>query len=419
MTKFSLSRRKFIATSMGTALSAAALSAVPLLTTNAQGDAPPSNPEQVLSSLTQIAPNGIVQDRLDGSAADLLTALPLGVAHARSSALAGVSASLSSQTILAGSGLQVLQQKVSDIQASMALDGLRFTNYTLETQVEGAWAERDTATVIWTEKIVYNLAGDPDPQAPQTSFETLTHLTSLRRDGSAWVIESDDNQFGIQSNPIEGQAKPVDMQPSGTDRLASSNGYRVFIPLIVQGSSQVATTQEVANLDTTNATLAATYSREAASGYALARGGQSNENGYHDFGNNCTNFISQCLKAGGWPEKTGYYKSTDGWWYHGLWPTYAAYPWHNAHYWWWFTQNTGRGTILSSIWDLWFGDILQYDWQKDGTVDHSAIVSSRSYNGTIYMAQHTSNYASKPLSQIYGEYKDTCYYYAWRMKTSF
>lgn len=416
-----MSRRKFLVTSPAVVASIANLSVVPIQPVSAQTPENSTDPEATIDSIDQIAPYGIVQSRVEGETATQLAEIPLTVAHIHYTALAMGMTTLSSTQYLSPSGYQTLSQKVNDVLGAMSEDKLTFTDYKLETQTEGVWAENNTATVIWTERVTMNLAGDPDPNAPQTSFETKTHLTMLRKDGGGWYIEKDDENFGVMPLTFDAYEKPepVPEPPPNTEHI--SGQYQIFLPFITRDAEQQVLPTSPQSGDIS---AQATYSRESAAAYALKYGNASDgsgsgKTGYHDFGNNCTNFISQCLKAGGWPQKSGYYKSTDGWWYNGMWPTYAAYPWHNSHYWYWFTTNTKRGSLISSIWDLWFGDILQYDWQKDGYLDHSAFVRYRSTSGVIYMAQHTNNYSSKPLSQIYGTYKNTCWYFPWRMKTQF
>lgn len=72
-------------------------------------------------------------------------------------------------------------------------------------------------------------------------------------------------------------------------------------------------------------------------------------------GGDCTNFVSQALRAGGWPDVTGWYQSTSAWWYNWLNQTYT---WINAHYWCLFTYNRPRGFITNSDRNLLIGDIL-------------------------------------------------------------
>jgi hypothetical protein len=117
-----------------------------------------------------------------------------------------------------------IDNKIASIRGSIAMDGLRYTDYALEFEVGGVWAESNTATVIWSERVVLDLAGDPDPMAPQISFEMKTHLTSLRKDGGKWYVEADDDQFGLQPMVWDptGASPPITDSPASTDRILRS-----------------------------------------------------------------------------------------------------------------------------------------------------------------------------------------------------
>ncbi|GAA5529825.1 hypothetical protein Hgul01_03639 [Herpetosiphon gulosus] len=229
---------------------------------------------------------------------------------------------------------------------------------------------------------------------------------SFSFEDSSWKISYDDDRFGIEHN-ITRKNSDIEINPASSDikKRIDQNTLQKSIYLL-----------DTERKNSTNLV----YSRELATQYAIAHGAQEGENGYHEFSYNCTNFISQCLWTGGWVEVAGYYKSNSGWWYSGGWPFYAAYPWHNAQYWYEFTNNTRRGERIYNIWDLWFGDILQYNWTKGYTMDHSAIVSYRSYTGVIYMTQHTPNYEGKPLSDVVaGDVDGDWNYFPWRMYVNY
>jgi hypothetical protein len=127
-------------------------------------------------------------------------------------------------------------------------------------------------------------------------------------------------------------------------------------------------------------------------------------------GGDCTNFVSQALRAGGWPDVTGWYQSTSAWWYNYLNQTYT---WINAHYWWWFTHDRPRGFITDSDRNLLVGDILQIDFNRDGYIDHSMIVTYKDSND-LYLTYHTNDTLNRPLSSIYSQYPTAIYHY-WRL----
>lgn len=104
--------------------------------------------------------------------------------------------------------------------------------------------------------------------------------------------------------------------------------------------------------------------------------------------NDCTNFISQCLWAGGMPmEDTGH--RGQGWWYRG--PNEEwSFSWAVADSLRWFLETSGRGRRVPSARHLELGDIISYDFDGDGSYDHNAIVVGRDGSGEPLVAAHTA-----------------------------
>lgn len=431
MQRSEISRRKFIATSSNVISAIAAYTLQPGLHASTVA-AQDRSSDASLASIDAISPSGMIEYRVTGNAEQRFFDIPVQIRHREYEALLGHTdrlASIQNQfSTLAYHAF--VTRRVSSRISGLQHDGLRYTNYDLQTQLEGVWASAETATVIWTECVRFAIAGDPDPRAPQSYSEVITHCTLLKRDGSDWRIILDDPTFGTESFrtgqeiPIvdpparldRGQRTPQDLlertlaaptthHPASAASSPQTTNHNVYLPIITNGVSQ-------------------TYSREAATAYALAHGDAppDDENGYHVFNNNCMNFVSQCLKAGGWPQVLGFYKSTDAWWHTGDWPFYASYPWINSHYWYNFTLNSKRGERIYNIWDLWFGDVLQFSWHNTNIMDHTAIVSFRSNSGIIYIAQHTVNYSHRPLTDMVADIavkEPQCVYYPWRMEVVF
>lgn len=161
-----------------------------------------------------------------------------------------------------------------------------------------------------------------------------------------------------------------------------------------------------------NRSLAAQYAAEWVNGYNLAQ--------YYDAGVDCTNFASQCLKAGGM-SMTGYGGNYGNYnnWYAGTGGGSAA--WESAHsfrYHWGNVNGTGRKrgyrmtTITSgeikpynnatadakftnSVYNVVKpGDIIQYYNPSSNTTTHSQVVHRTSVESgelKVSMAQHTDN----------------------------
>lgn len=111
---------------------------------------------------------------------------------------------------------------------------------------------------------------------------------------------------------------------------------------------------------------------------------------YKYFENNCTNYISQCLKAGGAPMR-GNPNRGSGWWYTG---STWSWSWTVAHAFERYFANSKTGLRARRVSDasqLILGDIICYDFQGDGRFDHSTIVTAKDENGMPLVNANTFN----------------------------
>lgn len=108
---------------------------------------------------------------------------------------------------------------------------------------------------------------------------------------------------------------------------------------------------------------------------------------FRAFADDCTNFISQCLLAGGMPmEVTG--RRDKGWWYLG--PNEQwSYSWAVAHSLRWYLETSGRAEKRDGARQLDLGDIIVYDWDGDGTWQHNTMVVGYEPTGEPLVAAHT------------------------------
>lgn len=117
-------------------------------------------------------------------------------------------------------------------------------------------------------------------------------------------------------------------------------------------------------------------------------------NSYHpdfrQFDVDCTNYVSQCLYAGGAP-MWGWPVRNRGWWYR---QDNWSYSWAVAHSMRWYLSGASqgiRGIEKSSPEQLIPGDVICYDFQGDGKWDHTTIVVKKdAYNMPLVNA-HTVN----------------------------
>lgn len=153
------------------------------------------------------------------------------------------------------------------------------------------------------------------------------------------------------------------------------------------------------------------YNPQAAVNYARTYGGPGRNNpSYITFSNDCTNFVSQVLKAGGWRDTvTKDYNQASSWFYTNK-STYS-FTWINAG----GLKNRfengyersliklgnsyggfGPAYLNSQIAD---GDIISADWEGDGRYDHQMVVTAHSFNET-YVTYHSTNRVDNPMSTV-------------------
>lgn len=148
-----------------------------------------------------------------------------------------------------------------------------------------------------------------------------------------------------------------------------------------------------------NGYSAAAYARQYALNYNSA---------YRSCGSNdCTNFASQAVKAGGWIYDYGYYLDPHNWWYNYFNQTRT---WVNAHYFWWFNEYSNRSYLVNSTCNLDLGDIVSADWNRDYYVDHQMVVTKK-IGCNIWLSYHSNDNLNKPFWEL----PSNAYYWGWNV----
>lgn len=111
---------------------------------------------------------------------------------------------------------------------------------------------------------------------------------------------------------------------------------------------------------------------------------------YKKFDVNCTNFVSQCLHAGGGPMTDGVSRSK-GWWYRG---NNWSFSWSVAHALRWYLSGSKTGLRASEVIkpeELIKGDVICYDFDGDGKWQHTTIVVAKDGNNMPLVNAQTTN----------------------------
>ncbi|MFK4300279.1 hypothetical protein ABH892_000371 [Paenibacillus sp. RC254] len=129
--------------------------------------------------------------------------------------------------------------------------------------------------------------------------------------------------------------------------------------------------------------------------------------------NDCTNFVSQALYAGGMLEWDGLYLTgDDAWYFRNGSPFKPSHSWGGSNN--FYNHWKYRAKLASITNDMSMGDPVNADFNNDGDIDHTAIITEFT-NGRFFLTQHTIDRKDAPLSTWYSNgYK----VYAWKMSTA-
>lgn len=234
-------------------------------------------------------------------------------------------------------------------------------------------------------------------EPPYTAFRVEREFTLSQR-GASWIIE--DVRLIDPSGPApinEGVTlSETGPEPREAALMPHSDIEKSDSVLALAGSLK----RTEGPLDVTpfyNYSAMANY----ASTWALSR-----NPAYRSFPNDCTNFISQAVYAGGWIMVSGFYQSSSAWWYNSL---NQSYTWAGAQNWYWFATGSGRTSYLGNVWYLAIADVLQMDFDRNSSIDHTMMVTYTTSNER-YLSYHTMDTLNRSLSSIIAAYPSAWYY---------
>ena len=254
----------------------------------------------------------------------------------------------------------------------------------------------------------------------------LTHVIQQRRGVSGALLQ---RGIGSAGDEYELEADRKADEIVGQDHKTTSR----------DASPEAESSQKQSGPGSSSAGAIQLFSGSAAASYA-SKWALSTNSAYGRFDNDCTNFASQAMEAGGWTMLTGSGYCDDRkedyvWWFKPSGCVYGVCPWSwcpdvktvNASYTWGGAQNffdfvksSGRGTSVAKVSDLVVGDILQMDFGGGGHIGHTMVVTKKTA-GNIYLSYHTSDHLDEPFwpdgsnTGILDRNK-SAYYYGWSIK---
>ena len=282
--------------------------------------------------------------------------------------------------------LAALGEKYSKADTAVTLNSTRLQGATAEVEVT------ETTTLTY-EKV----RGDEPATTGFQAHHELTFTADARGDWQLTGIRNTDVAAGVAVN-----------QPSAAARVATVAAADDTMP----NAPRAATTRPApANVKKLTGgafdyKAMATYAEKYWSTY---NPDYPNFNG-HGAGGDCTNFVSQSLKAGGWKHAPGYVYDYTKWFGNA---EIQSDSFVGVNEWSWFAQNSKRTTSLANVYQLDVGDVLQMDFERDGSKDHTMIVTYRDAQGVPYLTYHSANTYRRSLTSIIAS-EPNAWYYAYR-----
>ncbi|WP_265567260.1 amidase domain-containing protein [Streptomyces hygroscopicus] len=283
------------------------------------------------------------------------------------------------------SRLAKLGEKYSAGSTSVTLDA---------TQVKG---RRATVDVTETTTLTYAKVHGNEPKT--TGFQAHHELTFRADRQGNWQLtgirDTDDGYLAV--NQV---AKPAVAAPD----TAADDGP----PEAARSATTWPASAKPKNFSATG------YDYKAMAAYAAKywnhyNPAYPNYNGEAD-GGDCTNFVSQTLKAGGWKHVPGSASDFHKWFGNS---EIQSDSFVGVNEFSWFALSSKRVTSLANVFQLDVGDVLQMDFNRDGSKDHSMIVTYRSPQGVPYVTYHSTNTYNRSVASIVASYP-TAAYYAYR-----
>ncbi|MFJ3722795.1 amidase domain-containing protein [Streptomyces sp. NPDC090045] len=304
----------------------------------------------------------------------------------QTSAKTRMSAQLKKDEEAAISSLRSRRTRLADL-------GEAYTDADTRVSVDRAMVAGGKATVQVTEQTTLTYKKLRGDEPATTDFRTRYELILTSKRGGGWEltsITSQDSGPVAINEPVATKTKAVkddgNQYPDGTP---ASTRY----PAPAKPKAKTGGAYDYAAMGK--------YAEKYWSNYNPA---------YRKFngaGGDCTNFISQALKAGGWKPVPGSTSDYRNWWYD---KTRQSDSWVGANEWAWFTLSNQRAANLANVYQTDVGDIVQVDFNKDGSKDHSMMVTYRSNAGMPYLTYHSTNTYRKSLASIIASYPDAVYF---------
>lgn len=305
------------------------------------------------------------------------------------------------------------------LQANLAAKQISYVNGQVKNIVyEDIKVSGTTATV--KAKALINFRYKAGPGAPEFTEYEEAYTFTFDKTGNRWVLKSSEARpYGDVINTLPPNAtidKNSLPKATGTPTKIEGGNPADRPKTRPPGSNAGSAPKGPWYNDDNLAPFFGSFSWDAAAAYARKWALSYNPD-YTQFTNDCTNFISQALRAGGWTYVGSEFSRTSNTtWYYGY--LSQSYTWAGAHNHWAFHANMDRSWVAEQMAWLYVGEPISIDFTGDGHIDHTVLVTYKDASNNLYVSYHTNNNLDRPMTYFYTNYPNAKYY-GWMMHGSY
>lgn len=258
---------------------------------------------------------------------------------------------------------------------------------------------------------------------PDYSY-SFPQTVALTKSGSTWQVSNISHDSGLQATDLpetiappagiaaaqkSGEAANQIKQVLSGGKIATQSPGLAQLPMyseiqkqLVQSNTKMQlglpkTTDADPSTQPASMYIEGEASRSAIVAYALKYSMQRNSN-YKSMPDDCTNFVSQALVAGGWKQIYGAQDDERAWFGNNIFETKTwstAQPLFD-----WGFHTAGNFKYVTGFTP---GDITFWVWKGSYTFDHSTVVTYVDAQGQPYFSEHSNDHVNKSLAAFLSE----------------
>lgn len=261
----------------------------------------------------------------------------------------------------------------------------------IETRADG---DRLIMTVEENTRLHYE---NPEPDEPEFEEYWLRHDFTFIQDVSGWVMLESMPEFS--GGVLLPSTQVIDPGPASPEPEVAREAEAA---LSIEGAERSGEMGTMA-VSKKNKQKIVDYAQKYVKNYNKS---------YRAYKQDCTNFVSQALRAGGWSHiGSGANNRRDkAKWFYGSTVKKTSFTWAGAENWGIFARDKSKRTKSIAQKNLAPGDVVQAIWTGKGPKDHTMIVVQTGKNNEKYLNYHSVDTKEQKLSRLKAKFPDARFF---------